>query len=225
MDVKKAIKNNRSKTDFVNEFLYSKIIEKNILLFYKLKIHPNIITFLAFLFQLTAIGMMYLFLIYDSGNIYFKMLYVFLIQYAYIMDYTDGCIARLTNKQTKFGAWFDATTDRIGEILILFFYNVFFFQLTNNLNFLFFNNFVIIIFIIDQYSYIFKKNLSNGNESVKKNQSKFKFFKGITSTMLMLLLLPLFNNMLISLIVYSLFLFLSVASIIKRGLMLFLVKV
>ncbi|MFW9894402.1 MAG: CDP-alcohol phosphatidyltransferase family protein [Candidatus Thorarchaeota archaeon] len=37
-----------------------------------------------------------------------------------IMDGCDGAIARLTNKSTKFGAFFDSVMDRISEFFIFF---------------------------------------------------------------------------------------------------------
>jgi len=50
-------------------------------------------------------------------NLLFFSIFVFITG---IMDGCDGAIARLTNKSTKFGGFFDSFMDRLSEFIIFF---------------------------------------------------------------------------------------------------------
>jgi archaetidylinositol phosphate synthase len=84
----------------------------------KIKVTPNIATTIMMCFSLMA----YFSLIIFQNLILFSI-FVFSTG---IMDGCDGAIARLSNKATKFGGFFDSFMDRISEFFIflgLFFYN------------------------------------------------------------------------------------------------------
>jgi len=41
-------------------------------------------------------------------------------QFAFVLDYTDGSLARLQGRTSKFGSWFDANTDVLKEVTLIF---------------------------------------------------------------------------------------------------------
>lgn len=78
----------------------------------KIRVSPNLATVLMLGFSILSfisIGF------YE--NLLLFSLFVFITG---IMDGCDGVIARLTNKSTKFGAFFDSVMDRISEFFIFF---------------------------------------------------------------------------------------------------------
>ena len=78
--------------------------------FIKLRITPNIATLIMLLFSILSS----LSLIFINNLLIFGVL-IFITG---IMDGIDGAIARLTNKNSKFGAFFDSSMDRISEGVI-----------------------------------------------------------------------------------------------------------
>ncbi|MFX1280014.1 MAG: CDP-alcohol phosphatidyltransferase family protein [Promethearchaeota archaeon] len=78
----------------------------------KIGITPNLATFLMFCFSLLCFISLVLF-----QNLLFFSIFVFITG---IMDGCDGAIARLTNKSTKFGGFFDSFMDRVSEFFIFF---------------------------------------------------------------------------------------------------------
>lgn len=78
----------------------------------RIQVSPNLATVLMLCFSILSfisIGF------YE--NLLLFALFVFITG---IMDGCDGTIARLTNKSTKFGAFFDSVMDRISEFFIFF---------------------------------------------------------------------------------------------------------
>jgi CDP-diacylglycerol--glycerol-3-phosphate 3-phosphatidyltransferase len=75
----------------------------------RLRIHPNVITLLGLALSATA-G-----LIYSTGSFFWAAWFLVL---AGSCDALDGHLARLTGRSSPFGAFFDSTMDRFGEVLI-----------------------------------------------------------------------------------------------------------
>jgi CDP-diacylglycerol--glycerol-3-phosphate 3-phosphatidyltransferase len=73
------------------------------------KINPNSISILGFVLNLTAALLLFNGMFVLAG---------ILILFAGMLDMTDGKVARLTGKASIYGAIFDATLDRIGELAI-----------------------------------------------------------------------------------------------------------
>lgn len=83
--------------------------------FYKIGISPNWITFFAFILALAA-GLS-LFLV--DSLVVTGFIVLILLQLSYALDCSDGQVARLADKVSPQGAWFDLVMDRItGFVLI-----------------------------------------------------------------------------------------------------------
>ncbi|MFX1316797.1 MAG: CDP-alcohol phosphatidyltransferase family protein [Promethearchaeota archaeon] len=76
----------------------------------KIGITPNIATFLMFFFAIISAISLVIF-----SNL---LLFAFFIFITGIMDGCDGAIARLTNKSSSFGGFFDSVMDRFSEFII-----------------------------------------------------------------------------------------------------------
>ncbi len=78
--------------------------------FIKLRITPNNATLIMLFFSiLSSLSLIFL------NNLLIFGVFIFITG---IMDGIDGAIARLTNKNSKFGAFFDSSMDRISEGII-----------------------------------------------------------------------------------------------------------
>jgi CDP-diacylglycerol--glycerol-3-phosphate 3-phosphatidyltransferase len=75
----------------------------------RLRFHPNIVTLIGLLLSAFA-GLLY------STGAFFWAAWVLVL--AGSCDVLDGQLARLTGRSSSFGAFFDSTMDRFGEILI-----------------------------------------------------------------------------------------------------------
>lgn len=84
----------------------------------RIGVSPNLATIIMICFSILSFISIGLF-----QNLLLFSIFVFITG---IMDGCDGAIARLTNKSTKFGGFFDSVMDRISEFLIflgLYIYN------------------------------------------------------------------------------------------------------
>ncbi len=73
----------------------------------KTGLSPNFFTFLILVFGFIAAYFIYL------GS--FKMAILFIL-ISGLMDFIDGAVAKVNKKETKFGALFDSTADKVTEI-------------------------------------------------------------------------------------------------------------
>jgi phosphatidylglycerophosphate synthase len=76
----------------------------------KIGVTPNIATIIMFCFAILS----FFFLVFIQSLLLFSI-FVFITG---IMDGCDGAIARLTDKSTKFGGFFDSIMDRFSEFVI-----------------------------------------------------------------------------------------------------------
>lgn len=78
--------------------------------------NPNTLTFISFFLMLTSCAL----ILYRQAfsGIYYRIVIAVLIQLAFIIDCSDGQLARITGKTSKLGAWLDRMFDRIGEFAI-----------------------------------------------------------------------------------------------------------
>lgn len=76
-------------------------------------ITPNLLTFLSFVLSVLAA---FFFLIPAVKGLLCSAVLILL---SYLLDYTDGEIARLKRMETNFGFWFDRITDQIKLTLLL----------------------------------------------------------------------------------------------------------
>ncbi len=86
-----------------------KLIAKGLI---RIGVTPNIATIIMLGFSILSFASLLIF-----RNLLFFSIFVFITG---IMDGCDGAIARLTNKSTKFGGFFDSFMDRISEFIIFF---------------------------------------------------------------------------------------------------------
>ncbi len=105
-------------TESFYDYLISKYIAPYFTIFFKsvgIK-SPNLLTFLSFLL---IVASSILVLNTDLlNNFYYRFSIALLIQLSFILDCSDGQLARITGKTTKIGAWLDRILDRAGEFLI-----------------------------------------------------------------------------------------------------------
>jgi phosphatidylglycerophosphate synthase len=78
----------------------------------RIRVTPNLATIVMFCFSFLS----FTFLVILQNLLWFSI-FVFITG---IMDGCDGAIARLTNKSTKFGGFFDSFMDRFSEFFIFF---------------------------------------------------------------------------------------------------------
>ncbi|TFG01414.1 MAG: CDP-alcohol phosphatidyltransferase family protein [Promethearchaeota archaeon] len=76
----------------------------------KIGVTPNVATILMLIFAIFS----FISLVFFYNLLYFAI-FIFITG---IMDGVDGAIARLTNKSTKFGGFFDSIMDRFSEFII-----------------------------------------------------------------------------------------------------------
>ncbi len=90
-----------------NRERYLKCISPVVALFARAGIHPHVLTLSGFVISLLA-GISY-----AKGSFFWGACFLIL---AGVCDTLDGQIARLTHKQSRFGAFFDSTLDRYSDL-------------------------------------------------------------------------------------------------------------
>ena len=90
---------------YINKVLYSSLIP----LLSKMKISPNTLTIIGFIFSLITM------ILISQG---YLLISGILIIFSSIFDLLDGALARYTGNTTNFGKFFDAVIDRLSEIAI-----------------------------------------------------------------------------------------------------------
>ncbi len=72
------------------------------------EISPNAVTFISFVMRILSA------LLFFTGEYKYIVVAAFLFEFAYVLDCVDGCIARLKEKISTTGAFFDHVTDILG---------------------------------------------------------------------------------------------------------------
>jgi phosphatidylglycerophosphate synthase len=125
------------KTESFYDFLISRYVAPHLTIFLKaIGIRsPNLVTMLSFVFILIP-GFMVL---HISGleNLYYRVIIAILIQLSFILDCSDGQLARIVGKTSKLGAWLDKVFDRVGEFFIFTLFGITAWWQTGNIIFLF----------------------------------------------------------------------------------------
>lgn len=199
----RLIKENRKRGNVVYEMIYSKPMEVIALVLYKIGLGPNTITFMSFLLVLIAATML---IFVQYFNTVHKILYFCFIQLGFILDGTDGIIARINKKQSNFGALFDSTTDRLGEALMFFSIGFHYFRKTGLVITLYLMIFALIFYLINSYVHLLGKLLgdSNNNQRINNKQGRIisfiskhklhKLIKGFVTTTILLSIVPIIGN-------------------------------
>ena len=78
--------------------------------------NPNVLTLVSF-FLMLIVGAMILYL-EALSKVYYRIIIALLVQLSFILDCSDGQLARITRRKSKFGAWLDRLLDRVGEFTI-----------------------------------------------------------------------------------------------------------
>jgi phosphatidylglycerophosphate synthase len=94
--------------------LFHKYISKNlakVLTYFSLRLNltPNFLTLLSFI--LIVIGV--ILIILDDGSSKSVVFFIIFTQLSYALDCSDGVLARIQKRSSKFGAFFDVTMDRV----------------------------------------------------------------------------------------------------------------
>src|SRR5438093_8493614 len=80
-----------------------RVVDSLVTLLASLRVHPNILTLIGMLINIFAM------ILFAKGIFKYAAL---VIVFAGIFDIVDGEVARRTNRDTKFGAFFDSVIDR-----------------------------------------------------------------------------------------------------------------
>lgn len=83
--------------------------------FLKYNLTPNMMSLLTFILIIFA-GII---LNFNLGILGIT-LFLLLLQFSYVLDCSDGVVARITKKSSKFGAFFDVTLDRLNVMVVFF---------------------------------------------------------------------------------------------------------
>ncbi|MFA4999774.1 MAG: CDP-alcohol phosphatidyltransferase family protein [Patescibacteria group bacterium] len=98
---------------FFNVFIFRKISIYFSWVFASFDISPNKITFFSFIMNL---GAAYWFFLGGYPNNVLGLVFYF---FASILDMSDGEVARLTNRKSKFGAFLDPFLDRVSDVILV----------------------------------------------------------------------------------------------------------
>ena len=82
--------------------------------FLKFNFTPNMMSFFTFVLSVMAVSFLLYFPNYEG-----ILLFLILLQFSYVLDCSDGVVARITKTSSKFGAYFDITLDRLNIMVIL----------------------------------------------------------------------------------------------------------
>lgn len=106
------------KTESFYDFLISRYVAPHLTIFLKIVgiKNPNLISILSFVFILIP-GVLIL-NIHRLENLDYRIIIAVLIQLSFILDCSDGQLARIVGKTSKLGAWLDKVFDRVGEFFI-----------------------------------------------------------------------------------------------------------
>ena len=105
---------------YINKVLYSSLIP----LLSKMKISPNTLTIIGFIFSLITM------ILISQG---YLLISGILIIFSSVFDLLDGALARYTGNTTNFGKFFDAVIDRLSEMAIYIGLFLYFMNDTNSL--------------------------------------------------------------------------------------------
>ncbi len=105
-----------------SESYYDQLISRYISPFFTLcakamgVINPNVLTFVSFFLLLLSCAMV----LYRAAfaGVFYRIVIALLIQLSFIIDCSDGQLARITGRTSKLGAWLDRLLDRVGEFAI-----------------------------------------------------------------------------------------------------------
>jgi len=130
MTYKEFIKNydkyEKPASTFYHKYVPKKIAKLISYPLYKIGIAPNLISSFSFFLLLSSIAFLYF--NEDSAGIF---IFFVLSLLSYSLDCVDGVLARITNKSSDFGGFYDLFLDRLGEAVL--YYILFLHFLTNEI--------------------------------------------------------------------------------------------
>jgi phosphatidylglycerophosphate synthase len=103
---------NRLDDGFTSTFVVRKLAKPLTRLALRLGLSPNAITLVSFVIGLGAAAM------FAVGGWWWTLAAALALQLSLIVDCVDGEVARSTRNFTALGAWLDASTDRVKEMLV-----------------------------------------------------------------------------------------------------------
>lgn len=124
------------------------------------RVTPNMVTVMSLILFLTGVP----FFAFSYGSYYFLVIGVIITQFAYVLDCTDGELARYKKMSSKFGAWLDSTFDRIKESVVFLAMTYHVYIKTNNTDYIFIGFIAFINVIIAGYITDTKINLDLNKE-------------------------------------------------------------
>ncbi len=102
---------NRMDDGFYSTFVVRKMSKPLTRVALRLRMSPNLVTLISFAVGIAAAGS------FAVGERWALVLGAVLLQLSLVIDCVDGEVARATRKFSALGAWLDASTDRVKELL------------------------------------------------------------------------------------------------------------
>ena len=125
-----------------HKFFSKKLAEFFTFYFLRLNLTPNVLSMLTLIFIL--IGILSLNII---NGILGKIIFLICLQFSYVIDCSDGVVARISNKSASFGAYLDITLDRLNIFLVFLGLGIYLNSVEP------FNEFSLILFILSSMFY------------------------------------------------------------------------
>lgn len=198
-----SITKNGTTEGLFNVFIFRKISIVISWFLANLKISPNHISVLAFVINIAA-GVL-LFINFEA----YTTIAIYLITLGHILDMSDGEVAKLTNKQSDFGAFLDPFLDRIVDIVLPLTIGYGYFIQNQEISYLYF--FLVIIYIslrsimyyLDLVS--IKLNLNSSIDTLselKSEKSMLKYVKWDGGFSIVLYSISIYFSMVIPLFIF-----------------------
>lgn len=134
-----------------------------------LGISANAVSLISLFFAFGASLILFL----NLNTSFFLILGACLVQFAGVLDASDGEIARLTQTDSEFGAWLDSFTDRIKEFIYFSAAGFFVLRSPDYSNFL-----VMGLILASLYSNFLSGYITDTKKHLLKEKRKNQFYKG-----------------------------------------------
>lgn len=166
-----------------------------VLLFFN--IHPNLVSFFSLLSMICA-GV-----IFSFGNYYLNLLAICFMIGGLAFDFSDGMVARFTNRPSKIGGWLEHTYDKISINILLFGITIGYFRNFGGYSWIWGLILVIgmnLISIVEKsFKEVFEIDINLIENNFKKNRKKkYMFIMAIRKLLFrtfLILLIGLFTNL------------------------------
>ena len=169
----------KERENFVARNIYRPISVPLTLFLSKIRATPNQVSFMSVLSSIAA-GVFF-----SLGEWQYLVIGWFFLQLTYLLDYTDGSLARYTGKSSKFGMWVDEFSNKLHKFFYVLGAAIGVFRLTNN-------PFYLVLGFIASFNWFFSAYISetktrfDSERSEKRKTSFGKFLNQIPMSLIVI---------------------------------------